>query len=432
MLMRTAAGRLIYSKAHKGRKRGIAMNIKIEPTLLSGEVTAPPSKSVAHRMLICAAFAKGESIVRNLYPSKDITATISCLKALGADIRFEGNTAYVNGITEPRENAVLDCCESGSTLRFLIPAACALGVNAEFIGSGRLPERPITPYLECLPKQGIKFDYNNTMPFSVSGKLKAGRFEIRGDISSQFITGLLLSLPLLEGDSELVITSPLQSKPYVDITVGALEKFGVKIRQSGDTYYIKGSQSFVPCDVAVEGDHSQAAFFEVANALGADIDIKGTDENSYQGDKKIIEICRHMVYNKNGGLKPFEVDVSDIPDLVPILAVLGSFCEGTSLITNAARLRIKESDRLHAMAVSLNAVGGKVEELDDGLKIEGVRSLTGGIVPDFNDHRIPMAMSVAAMRSTGAVTILGAGSVAKSYPDYWEVYKSLGGIIEEI
>ena len=408
------------------------MDIKITPKKLSGRVTAPPSKSVAHRLLICAALAKGESVIKNISSSKDMQATVSCLKALGAQIELKGDTAYINGIDKPSETATLDCFESGSTLRFLIPVACALGVRAEFVGSGRLPQRPITPYLETLPSHGAEFDYDNTMPFTVSGRLTSGRYEIRGDVSSQFITGLLLALPLCEGDSEIVITTALESKPYIDITIGAMEQFGVKVGQKDNTFIIKGGQSYKPQSLAVEGDHSQAAFFEVGNALGADIEILGLNVNSYQGDKKIIEIIREIVYNSSDRLFPFEADVSDIPDLVPILAVLASFCDGKSRIYNAGRLRIKECDRLSAMAQSLNACGGKVTETPDELIIEGVGSLKGGEVPDFNDHRIPMAMSIAAMRSDAPVIIRGAQSVAKSYPDFWEVYKSLGGEFEDI
>ena len=211
-----------------------------------------------------------------------------------------------------------------------------------------------------------------------------------------------------------------------------MEQFGVKVGQKDNTFIIKGGQSYKPQSLAVEGDHSQAAFFEVGNALGADIEILGLNVNSYQGDKKIIEIIREIVYNSSDRLFPFEADVSDIPDLVPILAVLASFCDGKSRIYNAGRLRIKECDRLSAMAQSLNACGGKVTETPDELIIEGVGSLKGGEVPDFNDHRIPMAMSIAAMRSDAPVIIRGAQSVAKSYPDFWEVYKSLGGEFEDI
>ncbi len=406
------------------------MDISVTPAILSGSISAPPSKSVAHRLLICAALSEGQSVIKNIYPSKDILATIACLKALGAHIELKDGTASVTGIEKASAECVLDCNESGSTLRFLIPVACALGAGAVFTGKGRLPERPITPYLDELPKHGVRIDYNGTMPFSLGGKLTPGRYEVRGDISSQFITGLLFGLSLLDGDSELVITTPLQSKPYVDITIDALDRFGVSVKCNDNVYYIKGGRHFKPCELEVEGDYSQAAFFEAANALGCNIDIKGLNVNSYQGDKKIVEIISDIVYNDSRGMKPFDADVSDIPDLVPILAVLGCFCEGTSYIRNAARLRIKECDRLHAMAVSLNACGGKVTEKEDSLIIEGVGSLKGGEVPDFNDHRIPMAMAIAAVRSESPVIIRGAQSVSKSYPDFWEVYEDIGGIIE--
>ena len=405
------------------------MDIMIEPGRLSGRVEAPPSKSVAHRLLICASLAKGESVIKRISASKDMQATIGCMKALGADIRLQGDTAYIRGIETPSERGTLDCCESGSTLRFLIPVALALGVNATFTGEGRLPKRPITPFLEALPSHGAGFNYENTMPFSVSGRLTSGRYEIRGDISSQFITGLLLALPLLHGDSEIVITTALESKPYIDITIGAMKEFGVAVTQKGNSFLIKGDQAYQPRELAAEGDYSQAAFFEVANALGAEIEISGLNVNSYQGDKKIVEITKEIVYNNMSG---FDIDVSDIPDLVPVLAVLGCFLNGKSYIRNAARLRIKECDRLHAMAVSLNACGGRVEETEDELIIEGVGRLKGGEVPDFNDHRIPMAMSIAPMMSDGHIIIQGAQSVAKSYPDYWEVYRSLGGVVKEI
>ena len=408
------------------------MNIKINPKKLSGKVTVPPSKSVAHRMIIAAALAEGKSVISNLYPSVDILATIGAMRALGADISFENNTAVINGIEKVPEKAVLDCCESGSTLRFLIPVACALGVNAEFHGHGKLPERPITPYLEEFPKHGIVFDYNNTMPFSVSGKLTAGKFYISGGISSQFITGLLFALPLLEGDSEIILTSHLESKPYVDITIGCLKNFGCEVTETEQGYFVRGGQKLTAFSGAVEGDYSQEAFFEVANSLGSDIEISGLNEKSFQGDKKIIEICREIVYNKGNSLKAFNLDCSDIPDLVPILTVLASFCEGISHITNVARLRIKESDRLEAITDCLNKIGGKVTAFEDRLEIEGVKSLRGGEVEAYNDHRIAMAMAVAATRCEDTLTILGAECVRKSYPDFFEVYRSLRGSFQVI
>lgn len=406
------------------------MDIKITPDKLAGEVTVPPSKSVAHRLIIAAALAKGTSTITNVSFSKDIIATIEAMRTLGADIAADGDTVTVSGIVEPPKKATLDCNESGSTLRFLIPVACALGVECTFIGRGRLPERPITPYLEEFPKHGIEFDYNGTMPFTVRGKLTPGEFRISGGISSQFITGLLLALPLLDGDSKIILTSHLESRPYVDITRSCLEQFGGRLDETEDSYTVSGNQRLNACDCAVEGDYSQAAFFYVANAIGSNVNIKGLNVNSFQGDKKIVEICEKIVYNKNGCLKPFTLDCSDIPDLVPILAVLGTFCEGTSYITNAARLRIKECDRLAAISESLNACGGKVTVTDDGLKIEGVKSLKGGTVNDYNDHRIPMAMAVASTRCTEPMTILGANCVSKSYPDFFDVFRSLGGQAE--
>lgn len=407
------------------------MDITITPGMLKGGVRVPPSKSAAHRLIIAAALAKGRSVITDVYYSKDVLATIGAMKALGAGISCEGSTVTIDGITAPPEKAEIDCCESGSTLRFLIPVACALGVEATFIGSGRLPERPITPYLEELPAHGIEFDYSGTMPFTVRGRLTGGEFKIAGDISSQFITGLLLALPIVQGESRITLTSKLESRPYVDITRDVLAKYGCTAAEDENGFTITGTE-LTPYTGAVEGDYSQAAFFYVANALGSEIDISGLNVNSFQGDKKIVEICKEIVYNKNVACarpKAFTIDCTDIPDLVPILAVLGSFCEGTSYITNAARLRIKECDRLAAMAQSLNALGGKVTEREDGLMIEGVEALEGGTVPDFNDHRIPMAMAMAATRAKAPVTILGAQCVSKSYPDFFEVYESLGGKI---
>ena len=414
------------------------MNIKITPTILKGKVNIPPSKSVAHRLIIAAGLADGESVISNIYMSKDIIATIEAMKTLGAEITShdDGNGLYtitVKGITNPAPNSVIDCNESGSTLRFLIPVASILGINATFIGRGRLPERPITPYLTEMTKNGVEFDYRDTMPFSVSGKLRAGEYKIAGDISSQFITGLLLALSVAEGESKIILTSHLESRPYVDITIDCLNKFGAQIEETSNGFIVKGVKALTPHNEAVEGDYSQAAFFAVANRLGCDINIEGLNDNSFQGDKKIIEICEKIVYNSDKNeLRPFDIDCSDIPDLVPILAVLGSFCNGVSYIRNAARLRIKESDRLSAISNALNAVGGKVKEFDDGLEITGVDFLTGGEIDSCNDHRIPMAMTIASTRCKGELIIKGAECISKSYPDFFEVCKSLGGIIDVI
>lgn len=410
------------------------MDIKITPKKLRGEVTVPPSKSVAHRMLIAASLADGTSTISNLYPSVDILATMDCMRALGANIDFEGETAVIEGIRNIPEKAVLDCHESGSTMRFLIPVACALGVNAEFIGSGKLPERPITPFVEEFPKHGITFDFSKassgcSLPGSVSGKLTSGRFEIDGGLSSQFITGLLLALPILDGDSEIVLTSKLNSKPYIDITLGVLRDFGCEINEIDNRFQIKFGQKLKSFSGAVEGDYSQAAFFYTANALGSELNIGGLNENSSQGDKRIVQICEE--FGLSGG-QPFEIDGSDIPDLVPILTVLACFCKGTSRITNIARLRFKESDRLSVPAECLNAIGGKVTVHEDSLEIEGVSSLKGGEVDGHNDHRIPMSMAIAATMCEQPLIIRGAECVRKSFPNFFDVYRSLGGEFEVI
>ena len=407
------------------------MDIKITPKKLRGRVEVPPSKSVAHRMIIAAALAEGASTISNLSPSVDILSTIDCMRALGAEISFEADTAVIEGISKIPDKAVLNCNESGSTMRFLIPVACALGVNARFIGSGKLPQRPITPFVEEFPKHGITFDFEEagaSLPCSVSGKLKRGLFEIDGRLSSQFITGLLFALPLLDGDSEISLTTALNSRPYVDITLGVLRDFGVNVTETESGYFIKGNQRFKAFSGNVEGDYSQAAFFRVANSLGSELEIIGLSESSLQGDRIIMDICDKFDKSR----EPFEIDGADIPDLVPILTVLACFCRGTSRITNVARLRFKESDRLNVPAECLNAIGGKVTVGEDFIEIEGVESLRGGEIDGHNDHRIPMSLAVAATMCENPLVIRGAECVRKSFPDFFDVYRALGGDAEEV
>ena len=409
------------------------MNIKIYPSKLSGTVKAPSSKSMSHRMIIAAALGDGVSAVRNVTGSADITATVSVMKNLGADIVCSGNDYTVTGIfaCERGSDGIVtaDCGESGSTLRFLIPVAAALGRTAEFHGRGKLPQRPITPYLRELPLHGVKFDYNDTMPFTVSGKLEAGKYFLEGDISSQFITGLMMALPLCGGDSEIRLTSELQSKPYVDMTAESLAAFGVDVEESVENclyvYRIKGGK-YKSCDVSVEGDYSQAAFFFTANALGCSVEIENLRNDSSQGDKAIVDIIERC----GGGMLPFTVDAGNIPDLVPILAVLGCFTSGESRIVNAARLRIKESDRLEAISSALNAIGGQVKADADSLTMSPVSEFSGGTVDACNDHRIVMAAAVASVKSSAPVTIIGAEAVNKSYPGFFDDFKALGGKFE--
>ena len=416
------------------------MKVVITPSKLIGRVKAPSSKSFSHRMIIAAALADGISEISNINPSEDIDATCDAMTALGAKILREGSTYTVKGISLPSQKAVINCRESGSTLRFIIPVAAALGCSAEFHGSGKLPARPITPYKREMSDKGVSFTHTEgVMPFSMEGKLKGGVFSLEGDVSSQFITGLLYALPLCKEDSEIRLTSPLESKPYADMTVSALSEFGIKIDESADengypVYRIKGGQKYSPASCSVEGDYSQAAFFFTANALGSEITVDNLNKKSVQGDKKILEIMDEIGYNKVGpcNYAPFTADAADIPDIVPILTVLGSFTKGECRIINAKRLKIKESDRLKATADALNSIGGRVEAGDDYLKISPVSGFHSGTVNGCNDHRIVMASAIASTMAEGPVTITDCEAVSKSYPDFWNVFRSLGGIFEFI
>lgn len=402
------------------------MDIRITPSKLKGSLSVPASKSCAHRSIICASLADGVSHLSGVTMSKDIEATIGAMTALGAEFEVNGEDITVKGNGgRPADRCIVDCNESGSTLRFIIPIAAAVGKETEFHGRGRLPQRPIDIFTRELGKNGVKFDYHNTMPFTVSGGLKSGRFEIEGDVSSQFITGLLFALPLLDGDSEIILTSHLESRPYVDITIDTLRRFGVTIEETADGFRVKGGQTYKPHDEKIEGDYSQAAFFCVANALGSQVELHNLNENSVQGDKKILEIIHDICYNNTIG--NYNADCSDIPDLVPILAVLGAFGSGRSVIYNAKRLKIKESDRLETTAALINSLGGSVTVTDDGLIIEPTGAMHGGTVDSFGDHRIVMAAAIAATRTDGEVIIRGAEAAEKSYPAFFDDYKMLGG-----
>lgn len=413
------------------------MEVKITPKKLIGRIAAPSSKSASHRVMIAAALAEGVSELSQISSSKDIEATAAAMNALGANVLHDDGIYTVMGIKYPAKTAVIDCCESGSTLRFIMPIAAALGCTCEFRGRGKLPERPITPYIREMGKHGVTITREEgVMPFSMSGKLTGGEYELEGNISSQFITGLLFALPLCSGDSVIRLTSRLESKPYVDMTVGALKLFGIEIGESADgngllLYTIKGGQKYRSTNCTVEGDYSQAAFFFAANALGSEVKIDNLNESSVQGDKKILEIIEEIGYNKiSGGLSAFTADVSDIPDLVPILTVLGCFTDGTSRIVGAERLKIKECDRLAAISEAMNSIGGKVTVRGDALDIEPVKSFHGGKINGCNDHRIVMASAIASTMADGEITVTDAEAVEKSYPNFWNDFRSLGGTFE--
>ena len=388
------------------------MNVTITPGLLRGAITPPPSKSQAHRLLIAAALADGESRIEHLADSQDIQATRRCMAALKA----------------PGEDLpVLDCGESGSTLRFLIPVALALRGGGRFTGRGRLMERPQKPYFDLFDEKGIAYRQEDGV-LTVQGRLTPGTFALPGDVSSQFVTGLLYALPLLEGDSRITLTTPLESRGYVDMTLEALERFGIRAEcPDGRTLRVPGGQTYRPCRAAVESDYSQAAFYYAANGLGGQVEILGLNPRSAQGDRCIVPYHMQLC-----GPGEAELDVSQCPDLVPPLAAHAALRQGITRIVNAARLRIKESDRLTAVTQVLTALGADVVEGADRLTITGQpEGLAGGVTVDsHNDHRIAMMAAIAATRCAAPVTIIGAECVAKSYPGFWEDYERLGGQIQ--
>lgn len=394
----------------------------IKNSILRGSVEVPPSKSVAHRAMICAFLAGGGN-VNPLARSKDMQATAQAIAALQ------------NG------GEVCDCIESGSTLRFMIPVAAALGKTVTFIGSGKLPERPIGDYLRLLPEHGVTCESGGGLPLKISGKLTGGRFELAGDVSSQYITGLLLALPLLGTDSEIVLTTALQSKPYVDMTIDVLCRYGVEVTETENGYFIRGNQTFKVQDFTVEGDWSQAAFFLAAGAIGGDITVSGLNPKSTQGDKEIVDVLRRFgakitatdntVRAEKAALCGITLDATDIPDMVPAVAVVAAFASGTTVIKGAERLRFKESDRIESVAQNLKRMGVEVTVTPDGMIISG-GAVSGALLDGCNDHRIVMAFSVAGLFADGTTTITDCESVNKSYPAFFEDFNRLGGCADVV
>lgn len=429
--------------------------IRVFPGKLQGLVQAPSSKSMGHREIICAGLACGTSIIDNISMSKDIEATMRCLRAINVAVdevpgMFAGRRALqISGTGHPMAAAdSVDCGESGSTLRFFLPLGANLNCPLTFIGHGKLVSRPLQAYYDIFDKQFIQyFNDNGKLPLTVNGKLQPGIFKLPGDVSSQFVSGLLFVLPLLNGDSVIEITSPLESSAYVDMTISCLAKFGVKVENENGRhrrYLVPGKQRYQALDSRVEGDWSQAAFWTVGGSLGAKITCAGMDFNSLQGDKAVLEIMQRMgaLVEKNadsvtvsGGVtKATVIDAANCPDIIPVLTVLAAVSEGTTKIINAARLRIKECDRLAAMTSELNKMGADVTEEAEGLTIVGKpQGLRGGVEVDaWNDHRIAMSLAIAAQKCAQPIILTGSDSVAKSYPDFWEDYKSVGGRVEEI
>ncbi len=381
----------------------------------------------------------------NVQLSKDIEATMELMKELGAVVNIEDQNLYIDGrkMFSYEKKLDLRCRESGSTLRFLIPLALTKDGDYIFHGEGKLISRPLEPYYEIFEEKGIKYSREEDgLPLKVSGKLTSGTYRVRGDISSQFITGLLFSLPILEGNSRIQITTKLESKGYIDLTLDILKDFGIEIENNNyKEFNIRGAQKYNCRNYYVEGDYSQGAFFLVAGALGSSIVCSGLNKDSLQGDKVILDILEAMGCNveeseegikvKPSKTKGIEIDASNCPDLVPILTVLASLSEGETKIVNAKRLRIKECDRLHAITKELNKLGANIIELEDSLIISGVNELKGGEVDSHNDHRIVMALAIAATRARGNVIINNPSAVEKSYPNFFKDYFKLGGECDE-
>jgi 3-phosphoshikimate 1-carboxyvinyltransferase len=438
------------------------MDIRISPSRISGTITAISSKSDAHRNLICAALADAPTVIKINSLSEDIKATIDCITALGAKVVIDdAGKVIVSPIptqsaasikhTENHSRSLNDsgdstsprlyCKESGSTLRFLLPVASTLYSKVLFEGSGRLPDRPLSPLLEEMEAHGCQFSAYR-IPFFATGPLRGGVFSLPGDISSQFISGLLMAFPLTGADCKIVLTTPLESAGYIDMTIDTMQCFGVTVQRQENGFFVPGGQQYrSPGVVTIDGDWSNSAFWLTAGALSGPIFCSGLSASSLQGDKQILSILRQMganiyvaqnddivsMQNDTSTLIANRIDASQVPDLVPILAVAAATAEGETVIYNAARLRIKESDRLHAICDCINRIGGKAEQLQDSLRISGVKRLSGGTVDSYNDHRIVMAMAIASTVCSGDIVIKGAEAVNKSYPDFLRDFEKLGG-----
>ena len=412
------------------------MDIRIDPSPLSGEIPAVSSKSDAHRLLICAALcADADTLVHIPQISQDIEATAGVLRAAGISIERTADGYLVHPTTSPAISPVCDCGESGSTLRFLLPVISALCGCGSFEGQGRLPDRPIGELVEAMREHGVSFSADR-LPFSITGRLSSGDYMISGNVSSQYISGLLMALPVV-GGGRVILTTHLESSRYVDMTVSTMAKFGVHVRRIPQGWLVpEGSRYVSPGEASAQGDWSNAAFFLTAGAISGGVTLLGLDTASPQGDKAIVDILRRFgaqvsvadgrVSVMPGDLHGLDIELSEIPDLLPILAVAAAYAEGETVFRGGARLRIKESDRLSAVAAMLSALGGDVTELPEGLIVRG-RPLTGGTVDGFGDHRIVMAASTAAACCQGSSIIIGAQAVSKSYPGFFEDFRKLGG-----
>lgn len=414
------------------------MDITLHRPSVAQTVAAPTSKSALHRPMIAAAFANAATRFTLTGAGEDIDATARCLRAIGVSVETSGDTMLITPTDTYTDNAVADCGESGSTLRFLVPVVAALGLTVTFLRRGRLPERPMEPLASEMARHGATLTDNEDGSLTVQGQLSAGAYSIAANVSSQFVTGLLFALSLLPAASTLTLTGEIESAPYINMTLDTLTTFGAApvATDGGRVFHIPGftAQPFrTPHALFPEGDYSGAAFPLVAGALGTHpVTVTGLFADTAQGDAEILSLLRafgarvevdgsrHAVTVSQAPLRATRIDARQIPDLVPVLAVLATAAEGVTEITGAARLRIKESDRIATTAAMLRALGGKVEEHADGLTVKGTKRLQGGTVDGAGDHRIVMAAAVASLLCDGPVTIRGAEAVRKSYPEFFD------------
>lgn len=415
------------------------MDVKILPSKIKGEIKAPPSKSYAHRYVI-ASFLSGESVeVKGAGNSFDVLATLNALSSVG--LKYSYNEDVDVTLTPPKsltDNCLIDCKESGSTIRFLFPVMSALGVKCQFTGSQRLLQRPMKDIVECLNQNGA-----DITGFCLNGRLKSGNFTINGQVSSQFITGLLFALPILEGDSRIKIIGQTVSKDYINITLDVLNKFGIEIEKTNDGYFVKGNQKYhSPKNIVVEGDYSGSAFMFCMGAIGGEVVVKNLNHQSLQGDKRILEALKSFGANVNevtggykvqkGNLKGITIDCQHIPDIVQVLSVVAGFAQGKTQFTNVSRLEIKESDRIAGIIKNLSLAGIKAEYLDGNLTVYGCDKIHAGQFLGENDHRTVMSATVLALNCSGESVILGAEAINKSFPSFFEQVKILGGKVTNV
>ena len=410
---------------------------------LHGTITPPPSKSQAHRLLICAALGTEPCSIVCSSVNDDIMATMRCLNALGAKITFASGTFDVQPVSVAK-GGTLDCGESGSTLRFLMSVSAVLGADATFTGTGKLPQRPMGALTALLASHGMSFECHSAdeLPVTCRGSLRGGKFTIPGNISSQYLTGLLFALPLAAEDSEIEVTGGLTSASYIDMTIDALRIAGISVSRDGDRFRIKGKQHYrMPQRVVVEGDWSSAAFWVVAGVIGKQpVTICGMNNASLQGDSAIIDHLRKMgafitvdddtVVAMPSQLFGTELDCMDTPDLVPVLSVAAAVAQGTTTFTNVGRLRFKESDRLAAMKSVLASFGIASSIGEDTFEVHGGSPVAVAPIDSFGDHRIAMSAAVMSLVAQGVTAIIGSGCVAKSYPSFFEDFTALGGVVE--